>query len=166
MIQFKFGSLKREGTGYLFDSSYYSIRGSEVFYHDPPKYVDSHFYEYLTYTDGLTQHSPEHPVVRENFEDLLNSLALHLHKNPEDLKTFCDSIVWPLPLDPKEVNFLAALKYIEEKPTYYNRSELKISRSPSKQFDKRWELIEPWVNGNTPDIVRLLYRSFMGFSKD
>ena len=144
--------------GYSYDSDAYDYKAE----------VDQHFRMYQTYNDGLTQHSGDWAITREYMGDYLAGLATAMLSDNELLENarwrfhcpsnvsavaFCASVVFkPRPGDED-----VSLSYRREaKPRYYSIEECKITTSASKQYDKRYHLVEATHDGSVGAIYRML----------
>jgi hypothetical protein len=114
--------------------------------------------QFDTYGDGLTQHSPETPVRKENMADYLASLAQHLLDNPESIEVV--SRKFGCGANVRFVRFMAGVRFNEKKPQFYNRSELKVTSSASKRHDRRWEEVPSWADGSADALWRLTYQDY------
>lgn len=116
--------------------------------------------QFGTLGDGLTQHTSLHIIPLDNLLDFLESLTDYwLQSATEEEKTLiAGNFDRPVP-DRQTILFFADLKPKEGKTLYYNKRDLKVSSSSSKQHDKRWEKIEDyqtWMNGSAQAVYCLL----------
>jgi len=125
----------------------------EVNYRDG-NVIDSRLHEYWAGNDGIVKHAHSYAIPTENWIDFFASLADYLHTHKEDIKEI--ATYFPLPLCHKKIDFFLTLKYDADKRRYYNASELKVSSSPSKANDRRWELVPEWANGSSESCLRFL----------
>src|SRR5262245_8237971 len=115
------------------------------------------FRYYETYGDGQTAHSPDAPIGMERLADYLFSLAEAMSGSNEKL---VDAVNFDLrlPVSKEQIAFAASVKYKEGKDRFYSIKELKVSLSPSKRNDRRYELIQPRHDGSPVSIYALLNR--------
>lgn len=110
---------------------------------------------YLTYGDGMVQHSHESVVCAPLFEDYLASLAAHLLAHPEDAETV--AYMWPQQPADRDVRFALSVKHKPgSKDAYYNLRERKMSTRESLRYDKRWTKVEEWMDGSAASAYRIL----------
>lgn len=148
----KFKSLgKSNEFGYSYDSQQWDS-------HAP---IDSNFRVFKNYGDGLTAHSPDWSVQLEQLPDFLMSLAETMRTDDE----LAQALVFTFARRPslKEVEFAASVKYKghEEKDwlksrQWFSAKELKVSKAPSKEHDKRYEEVREIHDGSPNSIFRIL----------
>ena len=149
----RFASLNRKNTGYMVkDYDWRERRLGAVEWGR----------EYDTYGDGLTQHAYETGIAPDNLGDFLASLAQFLMDNQEEVAHIEKR--WPHYYDVgrEQVRFLMNLRPKDGKRLYFSATDLKVSSSDSKRYDKRWEEVPTWADG-TPGAVSAL--AFMGGDK-
>lgn len=116
--------------------------------------------QYLTYGDGLTQHAHLSNIPLENVSDFLEALADYWLSSATKEEKDAISREFRLEApDRKTIRFFAELKPREGKTLYFNPRDLKVSSSPNKQHDKRWEKLTDymsWVDGSAAAIYALL----------
>ena len=152
-----FKSLKRKGIAYRIIEGYHSEYINNVGLHSNVK-------EFLTYNDGLVQHSPDNIVSENAVLDFLSSLAIYLVDNPDQIKSLC-KVFYLDYLDKNLLTFLSKLKYKEDKKIYYSFLERKISSNYNKRHDVRWSEVDPWMDGSLKSIITLynLNNNYIGF---
>ena len=130
----KFASIADKQYGYSYDSQAFDV-------HAP---IDCHFRMFDTYADGLTQHSPDWSVQLDHLADYLASLAEAMLTD-EELARNCLFTFSRRP-SVKAIEFAASVKFkaAEEKDwlrgrRWFSAKELKLSKSPSREHDKRYE---------------------------
>jgi hypothetical protein len=123
--------------------------------------IESNFRMFETYGDGLCQHSPDFSVQVEFLADYLASLAQAMLRDDELCRDLFFSI-WRRPSD-KEIAFAASVIYKPPKEngwkhrrTYFSAKELKVSKAPSKEHDKRYEEVRDIHDGTSKSIFRIL----------
>ena len=147
MIRFR--SIANDQVGYAWGWNSDSYRNSS--------HVSYHAWEYATYGDGLTQHSPMYGLRPESTIDFLYSLGDHLLHNPD---RFGDaSSGWAYDEPEQTIAFLASVKWKEGKPRYYSFNDRKVSSTDSKRYDKRWAEIPEWANGTLTSVYRLFFNN-------
>lgn len=132
--------------------------------------TDKHFTFCETYGDvhangNYTQHSPDTTVSRELLTDYLLSLAAHLldTQNRELADDFSRLCCGP---SNKAIEFATTVKYKSEDSKgryvtqWYSLSELKVSRSPAKSHDKRYEEVYSLLDGSLDSVHRILFQNF------
>jgi hypothetical protein len=147
----KFRSVKRDNIVYVVTD-----KDNSSYYRSPSSYISPEVSEYDTLGDGDIQHTPEYLVSSINFKDWLISFSKHVLENnlSEDEEKCIRFLIYGD--DKKEIKFLEKLQYKEDKLTFFNLKELKISRAESKRYDKRWEKIPSWFVPNAEEIFTLL----------
>jgi len=147
----KFESIADNQHGYSYDSQAFDI-------HAP---IDCHFRMYDTYGDGLCQHSPDWSVQLDDLADYLASLALAMLTD-EELAQNCLFTFARRP-SVKAIEFAASVKFKagEEKDwlkgrRWFSAKELKVSKAPSKEHDKRYEEVREVHDGSVNSIFRIL----------
>ncbi len=150
----RFASIAQpEKYGFAYDNSYeFNKKGS----------VNPDFRVYQTYGDGLTQHSGDWGITPEYFTDFMWSLAEAMLQDDE----LTEKIRFTLERGPsrEELNFAATVIFkardegssYEKKTRYFSMDELKISTSPSKQFDTRYKELKSWCDGSPEAMFRIL----------
>lgn len=120
---------------------------------------------YDTYGDADTQHTSTLPVVSyPRCADYLMSLSKHLldsqHYETPQLATILWALEGASKVPSKEkIRFALTVEHKDGKPTYLNMQELKVSRSPSKHYDRRWMKVEPAYDGTVRGALNLLAAS-------
>jgi len=147
----KFESIADKQHGYSYDSQAFDI-------HAP---IDCHFRMYDTYGDGLCQHSPDWSVQLDHLADYLASLAQAMLAD-EELAHNCLFTFARRP-SVKAIEFAASVKFKagEEKDwlksrRWFSAKELKVSKAPSKEHDKRYEEVREIHDGSVNSIFRIL----------
>lgn len=110
---------------------------------------------FMTYGDGLCQHSKDSTIGREMLPDFLGSLLVALTdpelQEPE--RTERRRLLarhWPkYPLAPDRIRFALSIKaggISKDKDTtfYYCLDDLKTSKAESKKHDRRWECVRSY----------------------
>lgn len=148
----KFPSLKQPmEIGFAYDTDAWSNRTPDVHYH---------FRAFQTYGDGLIQHSNDWPVTREQFADYVASFAKAMLADEELIGTAFYAVGRGR-VDDKAIAFAASVVYKESdgdygKRRYVSFSLKEISKGRSKEFDKRFQQIEPWMDGSPKAVFRML----------
>ena len=113
---------------------------------------------YETLGDGTTQHSMLRACGVHQFTDCLISLVQHITENIVDVLA-AESLNCHLAYEPSlsrcDPEFLASIKYREDKKQWFNKSERKVTTSKSKQYDKRWIEVPTWADGTIASAVTL-----------
>ena len=148
----KFKSLgKSNEFGYSYDSQQWDSRAP----------IESNFRVFQNYNDGLTAHSPDWSVQLEQLPDYLMSLAEAMRTDDE----LAQALVFTFARRPslKEIEFAASVIYKarEEKDwlksrRWFSAKELKVSKAPSKEHDKRYEEVRDVHDGSPNLIFRIL----------
>ena len=148
----KFKSLgKSNEFGYSYDSQQWGSRAP----------FESNFRVFQNYNDGLTAHSPDWSVQLEQLPDYLMSLAEAMRTDDE----LAQALVFTFARRPslKEIEFAASVIYKarEEKDwlksrRWFSAKELKVSKAPSKEHDKRYEEVRDVHDGSPNSIFRIL----------
>lgn len=153
-----FPSLKDpEKYGYAFDTDCY----------DHKAFFSEKFRMFETYGDGLIQHSRDWAVAIDNLADYLASLATAMLKD-EELTAYARWQVLGGEPQREAIEFAASVKFkaasetagYEKTARYFSVSERKISSSASKQYDNRYQRVEPWCDGSVEAIYRMLVPEF------
>lgn len=101
--------------------------------------------QFDTYGDGLCQHGPERCVQWASLADACASLATAILAEPtapewgkvsSSIRTATDATI----------RFCFTVGYREDKPQWVNWNEGKVSTSPSRRHDKRWDEVPSWAN--------------------
>jgi hypothetical protein len=147
----KFKSLAGTEFAYCYDSQQYGGNAP----------IDANFRQFYVYNDGLTAHSADWPIQKENIADYLGSLAEAMLTDAE----LANELSFKFGRKPsvKQIEFAAGIIYKSPKEnesflkrTYFSVSELKVSTSPSKQHDKRYEEVRSIHDGSPAAIFRIL----------
>ncbi len=132
--------------GYAFDSQAFDMKAP----------VDDHFRMFKTYGDGTVQHSGDWSVTLDYFADYLASLAAVMVEDVELLTAvrfqFADRP------NRDAIVFAASVRWKEgdNKTRYFSPKELKVSSSPSKYHDKRYEEVRDFHDGSAKSMYRIL----------
>ena len=146
----KFKSIANDQHGYSYDSQAWDSRAPY-----------SNFRMFDTCGDGLTQHSPDWSIQLEHLADYLMSLADAMRTDDE----LAQALVYTFARRPSlnEIEFAASVKYkaAEDKDwlksrRWFSAKELKISKAPSKEHDKRYEEVREVHDGSPNSIFRIL----------
>jgi len=146
--------------GYSFDRA--DLSNHTGFYGNPAQYLGQHCYQYDTYGDGSTQHSPDYLVGKEGLRDYWGSLAYHLVEHPEDIPIVEKE--WPRGISTTTVAFFMKVKHDPNKKRWYCLATEKVSASEKKRHDKRWQEVPEWADGTTNAIYRFMIQSFHSFT--
>jgi hypothetical protein len=148
----KFASIAHSNEfGYSYDSQQWDS-------HAP---IESNFRVFKNYGDGLTAHSPDWSVQLEQLPDFLMSLAEMMRTDDE----LAQALVFTFARRPslKEIEFAASVIYKrhEEKDwlksrRWFSAKELRVSKAPSKEHDKRYEEVRDVHDGSPNSIFRIL----------
>lgn len=137
--------------GYAYDSQAWDARAP----------IESHFRMFDTYGDGLVQHSPDYSVQVEYLADYLASLAAAMLTDDE----LAQSLVFTFARRPsvKQIEFAASIVYKAPAEKDWNKSrrwfsvqEMKVSKAPAKQYDKRYEEVRDIHDGSPSAIYRMV----------
>jgi len=142
MIKFK--SIKNDQIGYAWGWDSDLLNRGNVSW-------DAH--QFVTFGDGMVQHSPLWLVEPGNTIDFLYSMAEHLLQNPKEIEEAKSG--WGYDEATSTISFLASIHWKEGKIRYYSFNELKISSSDSKKYDKRWTEVPQWADGTLASVYRL-----------
>lgn len=143
----RFASIAQPGKiGYMYDPTSYS-----------GGFISSHMKFYETYGDGLTMHSPGAPISLGMFADYLFSLAAAMQDNVELIQACAYEFRAGRVSNP-EVAFALSVTYKEGKTRYYSRDERKVSSSPAKRHDKRYQEITSRHDGSFDSAYNILWR--------
>jgi hypothetical protein len=144
-------SAHEEKYAYTYDSGSYDA-------HAP---VDPHFRMFETCGDGLTQHSPDWSVQIEFLADYLASLAQAMIEDAELAQNLLFTF-WRRP-SVEQITFAASIRYKApaEKDWFKGRrwfsvKELKLSKSQSKEHDRRYEEVREIHDGSPSAIYRMV----------
>jgi len=110
--------------------------------------------EYMTYNDGMVKHS--HSYDAQDFIDCLVSLYDYLIMANELPERIENNWPWEYRYGGDKIKFLQSLKYCENKRKFYNFNEKKVSNSPNKAYDKRWEEVPSYADGTFENTIRLM----------
>jgi hypothetical protein len=123
--------------------------------------IESHFRMFDTYGDGLVQHPPDYSIQVEYLADYLASLAQAMLEDAE-LANELRFTIWQRP-DAKHIAWAASVIYKapkendwNHKRTYFSAREMKLSKAPAKQYDKRYEEVRDIHDGSAKSIYRIL----------
>jgi hypothetical protein len=136
--------------GYSFDSEAWDSKAP----------IESHFRVFHNYGDGLTAHSPDWSVQLEQLPDYLASLAQAMLADDELAQNLYYTI-WRRP-DAKRIAWASTVIYKAPKEgeygkrRYFSAKEMKVSASPAKEHDKRYEEIRDIHDGSAKSIFRIL----------
>ena len=142
MIKFK--SIKNDQIGYAWGWDSGSLNRSNISYNA---------HQFMTYNDGMVQHSPLRSLEPVNTIDYLYSLAEYLLQNPKEIEVV--RIGWAYDESSQTIAFLASLHWKEGKTKYYCFSECKVSSADSKRYDKRWTEVPQYADGTLSGVYRL-----------
>lgn len=110
--------------------------------------------KYDTYGDGLVQHSPEYACRAVDFTDYLLSLTSWLVEFPET--EFRGSCAGLGSISSQTAEFLASL-VSKDSRQWFHMGDMKVSRSESREHDKRWRRVPSTANGTIASAVALWY---------
>ena len=155
-MQARFLSLNHsQETGYLVDR--------DTYYRSGIKSAVDWASKYQTYDDGITQHAEQDPLVLNDLEDFLASLAIYLLEGSPDREEHLALIerCWPknYSLNNQRILFLAGLRPKEGKTTYFCLTDNKVSNADSKKHDKRWIEVPDWADGSPGTVYRLAFQT-------
>ena len=122
---------------------------------------------YDTYGDGMVQHGPEYAAPEEDFGDYCGSLATFILAGGRDAdeaaKMLADACWWNC-TDRPSVEFAQTVKYKADKRQYFAKQDRKVSSASAKQYDKRWDEVQEWMDGGLSATFRLCLPGFaVGF---
>lgn len=112
--------------------------------------------QYMTYGDGIGQHSGNGPIGRDLTPDFLASLATYLlnPKTPEEHLAQVKSH-WHFDIGENKIKFLHSVRFKEGKRQYYSTSDEKVSTAEGKRHDRRWHEVPEYADGSVSAIYRL-----------
>jgi hypothetical protein len=148
----KFASIAHSNEfGYGYDSQQWDGRAP----------IESNFRVFKNYGDGLTVHSPDWSVQLEQLPDFLMSLADAMRTDDELAQT----LVFTFGRRPsvREIEFAASVVYKPHETQewlksrrWFSAKEMKVSKAPSKEHDKRYEEVRDIHDGSPNSIFRIL----------
>ena len=120
------------------------------------RYVSDSAGSFLTYGDGLGQHSTASAVPIANLTDYCMSLSKYLLDHPEHQEFASNKLSRYFEINEErwreKIKFLKGLRYDESKPYRYFSLDsdfyLKVSGAPSKRHDKRWIPVPSEADGS------------------
>jgi hypothetical protein len=123
--------------------------------------IESKFRVFHNYGDQLVAHSPDWSVTVDLLPDYLMSLAQAMLTDAE-LANELYFTIWRRP-DAKHIQWASTVIFkapkegtFNAKPTYFSAKELKLSKAPAKQYDKRFEEVRDIHDGSPNSIFRIL----------
>jgi hypothetical protein len=158
MRKLQFKSLARPGIVYVLESE-------RMDYREHHGAVGDYWYEFDTYGDGETQHTPLINTHQEHMKDWLGSLLQVVAEDPGKCAQL--SWNWPSQRSDEEVEFAFTVKHNAadesklSKQQYYSVNECKVSTSESKRNDRRYERVVEWMDGSVASAYGLLWRDGM-----
>lgn len=114
---------------------------------------------FLTYGDGMVQHSHESTVTVEYWVDYFASLARWLKDRAALAREAEVAILahgWPEDWPVGKIEFAAKIEHKEGPSQFYSKSGEKTSYAESKRHDNRWEQVPEWANGSLQSAYRIL----------
>lgn len=119
-------------------------------------------YQYSTFGDGDTQHSPAIRLCDyTTWADALVSLATGLIKLDDDgAGKLQRSAALPDELQTDWIQWAATIRYDAEKVRYYSTQERKVSIAESHRHDKRWERVPEWADGSATSVARIFRQEY------
>lgn len=144
------------------------------YYMSPRSYVHEHVFEYETYGDGMTPHSPTYLTSANNTDDFMISFLHYVKsiRHSDDLEPMFSAcrLVWHSQFDStfskEKWEFFSKLRYNENKTQYFNEREMKVSTRDKLCYDKRWERVDERHNGSFHSLVNSvcpIHYSFLEF---
>lgn len=115
-----------------------------------------------TYGDGNVQHCHEWSVPADDMGDFLESLMFYLNSHDVEEWRAVLCRMWPSEFDHKNarevIAFASKPLFKEDKNAFhrtFNLRECKVSTSPAKQHDRRWDKVESWMDGSFQAFMNL-----------
>jgi hypothetical protein len=161
MATFKFRSMKSDQYAYAFDSGALSSYGTRGICGD--------LVMFDTLGDGMIAHSPDHMIGPGQFEDYCYSLvdyimAVERERGFDEAFKLTGTISYPFsaPESEKAIEFALSVKFKEKakKDSYYSVEERKVTTAESKRHDRRYELVEKWMDGSAESAARILWKDY------
>lgn len=121
--------------------------------------ISSHMRFYETYGDGMVQHSETAPISLGMLTDYLFSLAQAMQADTTLIES-CGHELRAGVATNADIEFAFSVIYKEGKTRYYSREQRKVSASPAKRHDKRYEEITSYFDGSLDSAYRVLWRDF------
>lgn len=117
--------------------------------------------QYETYGDGTVQHSGEWCAQWEALTDVCLSITRAICADPKN-KAWQQLAYVFHSISDETLAFVQTIKYREDKWQWFNMAERKVSASESKQHDRRWERVEPWMDGKASACLSILLNANNG----
>jgi hypothetical protein len=138
------------------------------FIYDSDKWDNAPVCSYFLVEEKRTNSEGWHypvPITTNLTAEYLASLATQMIEN-DDL---CESVCYRFERAPNtdDIEFAAKVVYNTKKSRYYSKELHKISAVRSKQYDRRYELVDDSYNGSPQGVLNILYDggSFDGLTK-
>ena len=154
---YRFASLRNPATtGYVFTTDGMELWDSA--YHTSYA-LWQYAGKYQTMGDGLTAHTRTVACTAYDMDDYCASLATFLLAN---FANFTDdekeqiAYCWTHGPGERDIEFALSVKYNPDKRQWFSKDERKVSKSASKQHDKRWNEVDEWMDGSGESAFRLL----------
>jgi hypothetical protein len=149
-VRFTFASIGNPSKyGYAYDTEDFDTRDR----------INSFFRMFETYGDGLIQHSHDWSIGPEHLADYLVSLAAHLVEHMDLVSGIGMSFRNRQPV--QTLDFAIDLRHNPAKYQWYSIDERKVSANGNKyRHDRRYEVLESWVDGTPQHVLRLLRRDY------
>lgn len=148
MDRFVFRSIENQEHAYVWNEH------TDYCHHGNP--IDHRAGFFMVYNDYPVQHSMESHVQRASLVDYIESMAIALKEGPSEAREFV-ARTWRNHYDKRDFEFVASIKYREDKRQWYSTRERKVSSSDSKRHDKRWQEVPQFANQSFGACMRLLY---------
>lgn len=127
--------------------------------------IDCNFRQYFTYGDGLTAHSDNWSIQIEFMADYLASLAEAMLADEELAMELAHKFSRRPSV--KQIEFAASIVYKEAAPQdwlksrrWFSVKEMKITKSPAKEHDKRYTEVSSVHDGSPDSIFRILVSEY------
>jgi hypothetical protein len=125
-------------------------------YHASGMILSNHAGWFETYGDGTVQHSSEMVCGAERCQEWCLSFADYLVKNFTQIELSAVPLGLPV-VAPEKVRFLCSLRYRDDKRQFYNLSDLKVSSSDSKRYDKRWLQVPAFADERLDSAIKMYW---------
>ena len=113
--------------------------------------------QFDTYGDGLIQHSGAFCSQWSNLTDVCLSLTAAVLADPLNPSWKQLDMIFR-GTSKALIEFVRTIKFREDKDQWFSLSERKLTTSKSKQFDRRWEKVESWMDGSAGASVSIILK--------
>ena len=156
-MRYSFPSLDKPNERY----SVYELSSDNKGYNYQSYIISPHLARWDTLGDGEVQHSPDYCPGNDGkmLLDFCRSVMGHLTKMPPEIFSAVASMFdHYVDFKPEWVQFIQKTKYDEKRyHQYANVQEMKKSNSESKQYDKRWIMLDSRWDGKFENVRSILY---------